>query len=91
MRSPIEDDKEIIVKFTSMREHEAFCQQYGCGSRFIYRRLDSGHVHVLCRLDRRINRFGEWIDDPMFVNPNTGKPCKSARITPLERSLLEQR
>lgn len=92
MRNPfaINDETEIIVKFTSMKQHEDFCHRTGAGSRFIYRRLDSGAVHVLCRLDRRILKYGELVDSPAFLT-ETGKPRKSVKLSSLERSLLEVR
>lgn len=90
MRHPIDDETEIIVKFNSMKEHESFCHNFGCGSRFIYRKTDSGRTQVLCRMSRGINRYGEWVDNPLWLTAN-GKPKKSVKVTPLERSLLEMR
>lgn len=89
MRSPIGPD-EIVIKFTSIRQHEGFCHRTGAGSRFIYRKLDNGAVHVLCRLDRRILKHGDMVDNSMFLT-ETGKREKSVRLTSLERSLLEMR
>lgn len=88
MRFPINDETEIIVKFDSKRQHERFCHETGAGSRFIYRETDSGRVQVLCRLDRRITKYGEQIS--MFLD-NRGKPACSVQLTPLEKSLLETR
>jgi hypothetical protein len=90
MRSPVNDETEIIVKFDSIKQHERFCHETGAGSRFIYRETDSGRTQVLCRLDRRINRYGEFVSNPMWL-ADSGRPAKSAKITPLERSLLEMR
>jgi hypothetical protein len=90
MRFPIDDETEIIVKFNSRKEHERFCHETGAGSRFIYRETDSGRIQVLCRLDRRITKYGEQISDPMWLE-NNGKPARSVRLTSLERSLLEAR
>ena len=90
MRFPINDETEIIVKFDSRKQHERFCHETGAGSRFIYRETDSGRVQVLCRLDRRITRYGEHISHRMWLN-NNGKPARSVRVTPLERRLLEMR
>jgi hypothetical protein len=90
MRNPIDDEAEIIVKFDSVKQHERFCHETGAGSRFIYRKTDSGRTQVLCRMSRGINRYGEWVDNPLWLTAN-GKPSKSIKITPLERSLLEMR
>ena len=90
MRFPINDETEIIVKFDSRKQHERFCHETGAGSRFIYRKTDSGSVQVLCRLDRRIMKYGEQISSRMFL-ANSGKPARSVQLTPLERRLLEAR
>lgn len=88
MRFPIDDETEIIVRFDSKKQHERFCHETGAGSRFIYRETDSGKIQVLCRLDRRITKYGEQISNPMWLK-NNGKPGRSAKLTPLERRLLE--
>ena len=90
MRHPIDEETEIIVLFKSRSEHERFCHQTGAGSRFIYREYDDGRIAVLCRLDRHINRCGESIANPAWLT-RSGKPARSTKITPLERSLLELR
>jgi hypothetical protein len=89
MRFPINDETEIILKFDSRSQHERFCQETGAGSRFIYRKVGE-RIQVLCRLDRRIFKHGESILNPMFLT-NSGKPCRSVRLTTLERRLLEAR
>ena len=88
MRFPIDDETEIIVRFDSKKQHERFCHETGAGSRFIYRETDSGRIQVLCRLDRRITEYGEQISNPMWLK-NNRKPVRSAKLTPLERRLLE--
>lgn len=90
MRNPIDDETEIIVKFASKKQHEAFAHRNGAGSRFIYRETEDGRVEVLCRLDRNIMRYGESIPNTMFLYEN-GKPARSVRLTTLERRLLEMR
>lgn len=90
MRNPIDDETEIIVRFASRRQHEAFAHETGAGSRFIYRETEDGRVQVLCRLDRNIMRYGEWISNPMFLDKN-GKPARSVRLTTSERRRLEMR
>ena len=89
MRFPINDETEIIVKFRSRSQHEQFCQETGAGSRFIYREAGE-RIQVLCRLDRRILKHGESILNRMFLT-DSGKPCRSVRLTMLERRLLEAR
>lgn len=59
MRNPIDDETEIIVRFASRRQYEAFAHETGSGSRFIYRETEDGRVQVLYRLDRNIMRYVE--------------------------------
>jgi hypothetical protein len=87
---PFDEETEIIVRFDSRKQHEAFCQATGAGSRFIYREKDDGKVHVLCRLDRRITKYGESVLNPAWLT-DSGKPRKSTKVTPLELSLLNMR
>jgi hypothetical protein len=89
MRFPIDDETEIIVKFKTRSEHDRFCHETGAGSRFIYREVGE-RIQVLCRLDRRILKHGESVLNPMFLT-GSGKPCRSVRLTTLERRLLEAR
>jgi hypothetical protein len=90
MKFPINPDTEIIVKFQSRKQHEQFCHETGAGSRFIYRTTENDRVHVLCRLDRRILKYGEYVTNPLFLT-GENKPLPSAKITNYEKALLENR
>lgn len=84
------EDDTIILRFSSRREHESFCQFTGAGGCFIEKRTSSGKIKILCKVSRYIQRYGETVPNPAYLNFATGKPLKGACVTPDERAELER-
>jgi len=83
-------DDTIILRFFSRKEHESFCQFTGAGGCFIEKRTSSGRIQILCKVSRYIQRYGEIVPNPAYLDFRTGKPLRGAHVTPDERAELER-